>query len=123
MGTLFYMAIPINEVLATNLKRLMEAKVDLSTQAKLASRSGVNQKTISNYLNPQQRPDGKKGRPASAKLAEVELIAGAFGLEVWELLVPGLDPNRRPTFQPLSEQERRLYERLAEVAKEIKEAP
>lgn len=51
----------------------------------------------------------------------VDKIAKHFHLHSWELLVPTFDPENRPTLQPLSEQERRLYERLREVAKEIKE--
>jgi hypothetical protein len=51
----------------------------------------------------------------------VDKIAKNFHLQAWELLVPSFDPDNRPALQPLSEQERKLYKRLAEVAKEIKE--
>lgn len=51
----------------------------------------------------------------------IDKIAKHFHVESWELLVPEFDPANRPTLQPVSEQERRLYERLREVAKEIKE--
>ncbi len=79
---------PINETLAENIAHWMAMTPELGTQAKLAAKCGVDQKTISNYLNPQQRSVGSTGRPGSAKLGEVEKIAGAFGLEVWELLKP-----------------------------------
>jgi transcriptional regulator with XRE-family HTH domain len=52
----------------------------------------------------------------------LDKIAKHFQVESWELLVPTFDPSNRPTLQPVSEQERRLYERLKEVAKEIKES-
>lgn len=84
----------INEVLAENMADLMARTPDLSTQARLASKSGVDQKTISNYLNPGQRLENKSGRPGSAKLAEVEKIAAAFGLETWELLKPRKGPRK-----------------------------
>jgi len=80
----------VNQLLAANLEFLMRETPALATQAQLAAKSGVDQKTISNYLAPDNRPVGKKGRPASAKLTEVELIARAFKLEAWELLHPEL---------------------------------
>lgn len=52
----------------------------------------------------------------------LDKIAKHFHLEPWELLVPAFDPANRPTLQPLSEQERKLYAKLKEVAKEIKES-
>lgn len=57
----------------------------------------------------------------SVGLDIVDKIAKHFHIESWELLVPNFDPANRPTLQPVSEQERRLYERLREVAKELKE--
>lgn len=83
-----HMSAPATEVLAANLRRLMQEKPDLDTQVKVAAAAGVNQKTISNCLNPGQRQAGKTGRMPSPTLAQVEKIAGAFGLEVWELLRP-----------------------------------
>lgn len=62
-----------------------------------------------------------KEQKTSVGLEIVDKIAKHFHLESWELLVPAFDPGNRPTLQPVSEQERRLYERLREVAKEIKE--
>jgi transcriptional regulator with XRE-family HTH domain len=84
----------INDVLAVNLKHFMRAKG--LTQSSLAAKSGVAQRTISNYLNPALRyaEISAKGKPPSAKLAEVEKIAAAIGIEVWELLRP-LSPSER----------------------------
>jgi hypothetical protein len=61
-----------------------------------------------------------KEAKTSVGLDIVDRIAKRFTVEPWELLVPGFNPESRPTLQPLSEQERKLYARLAEVAKEIK---
>lgn len=63
-----------------------------------------------------------KARETSVGLDIVDRIARKFQVSAWELLVPEFDPENRPTLQPVSEQERRLYERLREVAKEIKES-
>lgn len=57
----------------------------------------------------------------SVGLEIVDKIAKHFQVEPWELLVPAFDPSNRPALQPMSETERRLYEKLREVAKEIKE--
>lgn len=62
-----------------------------------------------------------KEAKTSVGLEIIDKIARHFHVEPWELLVPNFDPSNRPTLQPVSEQERRLYARLAEVAKEIKE--
>lgn len=62
-----------------------------------------------------------KEQKTSVGLDIVDKIARHFHVEPWELLVPTFDPANRPTLQPLSEMERKLYARLAEVAKEIKE--
>jgi transcriptional regulator with XRE-family HTH domain len=63
-----------------------------------------------------------KEAKTSVGLEIIDKIAKHFQVQTWELLVPAFDPSNRPTLQPVSEQERRLYERLREVAKEIKEA-
>jgi hypothetical protein len=62
-----------------------------------------------------------KEQQTSVGLDIVDKIATHFHIEPWELLVPTFDPANRPTLQPLSEMERKLYARLAEVAKEFKE--
>lgn len=76
------------QVLADNLRRLMEDNKSFRTQGAVAKRAGVDQKTISNCLNPEQRKATAKGRLPSPTLAQVEKIAGVFGLQVWELLQP-----------------------------------
>lgn len=82
------MPIPATEVLAANLRRLMQKHLELNTQAKVAAAAGVNQKTISNCLNPGQRLAGKTGKTPSPTLTQVENVARAFGLQAWELLKP-----------------------------------
>lgn len=62
-----------------------------------------------------------KEAKTSVGLEVIDKIAGNFNVQPWELLVPSFDPSNRPTLAPVSEQERKLYERLREVAKEIKE--
>jgi transcriptional regulator with XRE-family HTH domain len=83
----------INRVLARNLAYWMsEAKL---TQSALAEKAGVSQKTISNYLNPDQRVEGSKGKEPSAKLTELDKIANALAIGVWQLLRDQTDSERR----------------------------
>lgn len=72
----------VRETLAKNLERLMKARAPALTQKQLAARSGVSQRTISNMLNP--------GSGVSPMLENIELIAVAFSLEPWHLLIPDL---------------------------------
>ncbi|MCP1404278.1 XRE family transcriptional regulator [Achromobacter insolitus] len=79
----------LNEILATNLARLMEKTGH--KQASLAAASGVGQTTISLYLNPGRRQPSKSGKVPSAKFGEVEALADALGVMPWDLLRPDDD--------------------------------
>lgn len=97
---------PINHVLATNLSHFMKEKK--LSQAELGRKVGVAQRTIGNYMNPELRdPVGKTGKPRSAKLSELELIAEGLGVEVWELLRP-LTPGEREFYRQIEESFTRL---------------
>lgn len=77
-------------VLAENLDRLMQQSDDLRTQANVAKRAGIAQTAVSLMLRPDARARTKSGKTPSPKLAEVERVAGAFGMHLWQLLI---DPN------------------------------
>lgn len=95
----------INRVVADNLAYWMgEAKV---TQAALAERAGVSQKTISNYLNPDQRAEGSKGKQPSPKLTELSLIADALHIQVWQLT------------REMTVKERALYEAIERAYQDL----
>lgn len=100
-------------LLAQNIDRLMASDPDLSSNPKLSLKTKLTTSTLSRIRNAK----------VEATVGSVEAIAKAFGIEPWELLVPGFNPKNRPTLQPISEQERKLYQRLAEAVKEIKESP
>lgn len=88
----------INSVFAENLAALMEKKG--IKQTALAAKSNLAQKTISNYLNPNQRAPSATGKIPSAKLTELEMIATALGTEPWKLLRP-LNPNQRTAYEQI----------------------
>ena len=73
------------EILAKNLGRLLciGGAYGLPTnQSELSRRSGVAQKTISNWLDP--------SRGIKPVLENLDAVAAVYGLEVWQLLVPDL---------------------------------
>jgi transcriptional regulator with XRE-family HTH domain len=75
----------INAVFAANLSRLMSAKG--WSQSVLAEKSGVAQRSISNYLSPSRRDRGASGKEPSAKLTEMSMISSALGIDAWEMLI------------------------------------
>jgi transcriptional regulator with XRE-family HTH domain len=98
----------INQVVADNLQHWMEQrKPSAWTQTELAEKAGVAQKTISNYLNPEQRAMGAKGKQGSPKLFELDLIARALGIEVWQLT------------RAMSEQQRAAYDAIEKAYKQL----
>lgn len=106
------------ENLARNLRVLMDMTPDLSSQPKIAKRSGVSQSTVGRLIRGDVR----------CKLDSLDGVARAFGLQAWQLLVPELDPRNPPLLRELNHHERELYERIREAAQELvhyhkKEAP
>ncbi len=99
----------INVVLAEALAYYMER--GNWTQAALSNKSGVGQTTISLYLRPESRKPGAKGKLPSAKLTEVEMIAGVLGVEVWELL------------RPMSPSHRAAYAKIEQAFKDLEASP
>lgn len=98
----------INEVVAENLAYWM-GQAGMS-QTALAEKAGVSQKTISNYLNPGQRTEGSTGKQPSAKLTELDRIARALSVQVWQLT------------REMSERERKLYEAIEKAYNDLRES-
>lgn len=97
------------QVLAQNLKGLMETKHGPQTQTDLSTRAGVAQSTIGRILNCE----------VAATIETVSDLAGAYGLQAWQLMVAGMNPSNPPVLMPVSAQEKALYERLLNAAREI----
>lgn len=85
---------PINVVLAEALAFFMGTRWNNSS---LGREAGVAPNTVRNYLNPLARDQGASGKPASAKLAELEAIARALGVEVIDLLTDASADERTRT--------------------------
>jgi transcriptional regulator with XRE-family HTH domain len=78
------------KMIAMRLRELMDASLDLRTQAAVAKRSGVDQSTIGRILNQQNK----------TTIGTLESIAGAFNVEPLELIVS------KPSSNALSEWQR-----------------
>jgi transcriptional regulator with XRE-family HTH domain len=79
-------------------------KMPLS-QAELARRAHCDQRTIGRILSMDMSPTADM----------LDRIAQVFGLEAWQMMVPGLDPTNPPV-NHFSEEEKRFYDRLKEAA-------
>lgn len=87
------------ETFAANLTHFMSAKG--LTQAQVGAKSGLGQTTISLYTRPRARNgDTATGKLPSPTLANIEAVAEALGVEVWELLRP-LTPAKRDLLKSL----------------------
>lgn len=99
------------KVLGVNLQALMSAHPELGSNPKLAKKTDLGTGSISRLRNGE----------VDATLSTLQKIAKAFDLQAWQLLVPGLDPKHVPTLRHHTEQERKLYERIERLAREMKE--
>lgn len=97
-------------VLQQNLKSLMGTKGGPTSQGELFRKSGVAQATIGRIL-----ADGGE----NARIETVSKIAKAYGLEGWQLMIPGMDPANPPVLQPVSKEERELWDRLKDLSKDL----
>lgn len=97
-------------MLAQNLKALLEHKDGPKSQSELFRKSKVAQATIGRIL-------GEEGE--NARIETIDKLAKAFGLEGWQLLVPGMDPSNPPTLRSRSKHEDELYRRLRAAAEEL----
>jgi len=102
-----------NATLWRNVEALMVAKYGKVNLQGFAKHCGVGIATI-------QRIQEQK---TSIGLAVIEKIAERFNLAAWQLLVPGFDPGNPPALQPVTAQERALYDKIMSAAKAIAAEP
>jgi hypothetical protein len=77
------------------------------------------------FVKASKLPAGNVQRISEAQtsigIALVGKVAACFGLEAWQLLLPGLDPSNPPVFV-MTESERSLYRRFRDAAHQLAEA-
>jgi len=101
--------IDTSATLWANVLSLMHEHYKEENLSRLASECGFAQSTATRI---------KQGK-ISPGLDKLDLIARRFGLSTWQLLVPGMDPKNLPTLQPVSKQERALYDKIMSATREI----
>jgi transcriptional regulator with XRE-family HTH domain len=99
----------LRSVVGANIARLMESRPTLNSNPKLSAKSGVGIATISRIINGE----------TAATLDTLSMLAQAFKVTPWQLLVPNLDATNPQILQSISPKEAELYKRLREtIAKE-----
>lgn len=91
-------------VVAQNLRSLMKAAPELGTQAALRKASGVGGGSLEGAI---------KGT-RNTGIDTLEMLARAFGLHGWQLLVPNLDPDNLPLLRS-ADNERAFYRDLEQA--------
>ncbi len=93
----------MEKILAANVKALMDAnKMELGSQPKLAKAAKIDQTTIGRVL----------GAKHKVQIDTLEALAQAFGVEPYQLLVPGLNAKNPQVLRSLSTEEENLYRAL-----------
>lgn len=89
----------------------MTASAGLRTQTAVAkaTRGVVNQTTVGRILKARHKPT----------VETLVALARAFDLDVWQFLVPGLDPANPPVLRSPQGAEAEFYKRLQDLAAEL----
>lgn len=101
-------------ILATNIKRLMDANPSLSSLVKVAEEAKRKGHTIS-----KNAVDSAKSGAHATNMDTLDGIARAFEMEAWQLLVPNMNPQNPPVLRSIGETEDEMYKRLRNAAAEI----
>lgn len=88
----------------------MALKSGPTSQLALKKKSGVAQATIGRILSEEG---------VDAGIETVDKLAKAYGLQGWQMMVAGMDPQNPPVLQPVSRAERELYDNLKKAAREF----
>lgn len=106
-------AMSARETLAENLKALMAAHrintLPALERATDANGHKVGKSTVGRALNCE----------TPLNLDYIEAIAEVYGLDPWQLLVPGLLPKNPPVLRSVGEAEDKLYRKIGELAEQI----
>jgi len=100
-------------ILSDNVRALLKSKTGPNSQPKLEEKTKkfVSQNTISRIVS-------EPGENTS--LENIAAIAAAYGLEAWQLLVPGMDPNNPPALAAVTKAEKELWAKLRGLMDDIK---
>jgi transcriptional regulator with XRE-family HTH domain len=103
------------QILRDNVKALMKSGIGPTSQMALGKKPGTGgQPTIGRIVRDQGE---------NPKLETLAAIADAYGLEVWQLLVAGMDPKNPPVLQPVTKEEKEFWARLRSLYEEVRQGP
>lgn len=97
------------KVLSDNIKNLMQHHDVLNSQSEIARRCGLPQRTVGRILNGETQ----------ANLSSIVGIATAFGIEPWQILVPGLDPSDLPRLRSVPDEQAAAIQKLTKAISEM----
>lgn len=103
-------AIDSRRVLWASVSALMRHHWERENLNRLAREAGIGPATCVRL----------KAQETSVGLEVVDRIAAVFGVESWQLFVPGFDPASPPVLLPVTQAERELYTRLLQAARAFK---
>jgi transcriptional regulator with XRE-family HTH domain len=95
------------EVIAANLRALMNK--NKHSEGDLHRKTGLSQSTIGRTL---------KGETATT-VDTLDLIAKAYGLLSWQMMIADLDISNPPVLKSLTRKEQEFYDKMKEVMKEL----
>jgi transcriptional regulator with XRE-family HTH domain len=101
------------QVLANNLKALMASHRNLDNFKKIVAAGGPSNGTL----------DRIRRMDASATVDTLDSLAKVFGIDPWQLMVPGLDPTNPPLLSHIAEAQIRLFEQFKQAFKELPPTP
>ena len=104
-------AIDCRQVLWTNVSALMRHHWSVENLNRLAREANIGPATAQRI----------KQQQTAVGIDVLQRVAACFGIEAWQLLVPGMDPTSPPTLLPMTAAERGLYERLLQAARQFKD--
>lgn len=94
---------PVEKVVAENLRKLMDHHQHRTPTA-AARHVGISQQQMDRLLSGQR-----------LRVDTLEKVARGYGLEPYQLLIPGLEPGNPQILKALSQSELRLYKALEEA--------
>lgn len=97
------------EVLSENIKNLMISHQLINSQSEISRHCDIPQRTVGRILNGETH----------ATLGSIVGIATAFGLEPWQLLVPGLDPSNLPRLHVLTKEQAEALQSLSRAISDL----
>lgn len=107
-------AMTARDTLAENLRALMSAHhTHTSTLAIERATDNLGSKVGKSTIDR-----ALKGE-TNLTIDHLEAIADIYGLDVWQLMAPGLSPKNPPALRSVGEVEDQLYKRMRDLAKEI----